>query len=58
MQTIESTDKAIEARIMQLKSGAYSVTLRDTEADQILPTARIFKDYQSAADYAVRCVTC
>ena len=52
ISSVTDIESGLEARITELKSGKYSVTLKDTDAACVLPTARIFKDYEPALAYA------
>lgn len=54
MHTIENTEYGIEARIVELRNGSYCVTLRDTEANEVLPTGKIFSVFEDARNYAIK----
>jgi hypothetical protein len=52
IRTYVNPEYGIEARIARLDDGRYSVTLRDIEADAVLPVARIVTDIETAAEHA------
>ena len=52
MITVYNDNEGIEALIRALNNGSYSVTICDTESGQTLPTAKIFKEYNDARQYA------
>lgn len=52
IHTCANHDYGIEARVARLDDGRYSVTLRDLDAGEVLPHARIYPDLERAAAYA------
>ena len=50
---IDSTNN-LEARVAQRLDGRYAVTLRDLDADEVLPIAQIYADFATADRVARR----
>lgn len=48
------TDHAnnVETRVALRRDGQYAVTLRDLDADEVLPVAKIYADVEAAHAYA------
>lgn len=42
------TTNGVQARIAVRQDGRYAVTVRDLDADEVLPVAKIFPDFASA----------
>lgn len=42
------TIHGVQARIAVRQDGRYAVTVRDLDADEVLPVAKIFPDFASA----------
>lgn len=54
--TFATDDDGIEVRVTLNRAGRYVVTIRDTDADQVLGAARMFDDKAAALSYARRCL--
>lgn len=50
-------DNNLEAQVHVLNNGNYSVCLKDNDVNEILPVVKIFKDEQSAKNYAEQIVS-
>lgn len=48
----QNAELGIEATVFQIGVARFSVTLRDTDADEYLPQVKIFNNLESAEAYA------
>lgn len=52
LATYTDTANNVEIRIAQRRDGRYAVTLRDIDADEVFPVAKIYSDVAAAHAYA------
>jgi N12 class adenine-specific DNA methylase len=54
--TFLDKENGIESRVVQTRDGRFSVTLRDIDADEVLPVARIFNTREAAEAQAKKVI--
>ena len=50
--TITDSKQGIRAEVYELRHGRYSVVLRDTDANEVLPLVSIYRTEAGAVEYA------